>query len=69
MRVGGWLAGLRHEYNTLRPSSRMGLSSGPSVAKWNHHANGVESVAACAQSKDDRKQTKMTVLISKNRGV
>ena len=50
--VGGWVAGLRQEYSTLQTSSRMGLSSGPSVAKWNHHANGVESVAACAQSKE-----------------
>ena len=64
--VGGWLAGLGQEYSTVRPSSRMGLSFGPSVAKRNHHANGVESVAACAQSKDDRKKT---ILISKNRGV
>ena len=28
------VGGLGQEYSTLRPSSRMGLSSGPSVAIW-----------------------------------
>ena len=37
--------------------------------KWNYHAHGEESVAACPQSKDDIKTTKMTWPMLKNRGV
>jgi hypothetical protein len=31
-------------------------------SKWNYQAHGEESVAACTQSKDNRKQTKTTGL-------
>ena len=34
--------------------------------KWNYHAHGDESVAACAHNKDDIKQTKTKRLIAKH---